>query len=402
MSPRPANLWTWMAGLAGLALAGWLWYWFTANFERRTERVDVGWSAAAKRNPYLAAEHFLQRLGIDTVSSSGRGLLRSLPAATDTVVVRGLGPMRAARRQAIRQWITSGGRLVVEAMIPIGRPDQLPAGTLLADAGAVLRETPAEGDDEAGAEEVLAVLHPSATGLADAIEVGFLERYHLDDLHGAADDIIEAGGRPRLLEYRMGDGSLVVLSDTVFMTNGDIDNHDHALFTALLAGAGRGRVWLLYDGSAPALPVLLWQLAPQAMIAAGVLLALLLWHPGGRLGPLLPPAPRARRDLLLHLDAAAGLLWRHGRGGLQLAATRERIERAWLRRHPSLRALPRAQRAGWLAERTGLDAEAIDRALYRRPDREAPDAALIETTRTLRQLWLKERPVRPAWKRAGG
>jgi len=392
VSPARRNPLTWAAGLAGLALAGWTWYWFTTNFERRTETIHTGWSEAARRNPFLAAERFLERAGIDASSRPGRGRLRALPPTADTLVVRGLGPLGPARRAAVRDWVEDGGRLIVEAMMPLA-PDAEPLrDSLLTDVGAVLREAETGEDDErGGAREVIATLTPS-TGSRPSppIEVGFIERYYLDDLGGGASDVISADGRARLLRYRLGAGDLLVLSDTVFMTNKDIGNHDHALFTALLTAPEGGRVWLLYDSAAPDLPALLWQLAPQALTAAGVLLALLLWHPGGRLGPLTPSPPRARRDLLLHLEAAAELLWRHGRGGTQLTATRERVERAWLRRHPSLRPLPQVQRAAWLAHHTGLDADAIDRAMYRPLDGTDADAALIDATRTLQQLWLKQ------------
>jgi hypothetical protein len=388
-----ANPWPWLAAAATLLLAGWLWHWLTTNFERRTEQVEVGLTAAARRNPFLAAERFLRRAGVEAESRAGRGRLRVLPEPRDTLIVRGLGPLGADRRAAIMDWIDAGGRLVVEAMVPVAEDAVLPRDNLLTDVGVVLREDDT-GDDDA-AREVMATLEP-APGARDPIEVGFIERYYLEDLSGDASGGIDADGRPRLLRYDIGDGSLVALSDTLFMSNGDIGHHDHALFTFLLAGAGTGRVWLLYDSAAPGLPALLWQLAPQALTAAAVLLALLLWHPGGRLGPLLPAPPRARRDLLLHLDAAAELLWRHGRGGLQLAATRARVERAWLRRHPALRALSPRRRADWLAAHTGLDADAIARALYRRTTGALGDAELIQATRTLRQLWRQEHPRRPA------
>ena len=70
------------------------------------------------------------------------------------------------------------------------------------------------------------------------------------------------------------------------MTNSHIGRHDHALFLALLADPpGGGKVWLLYDSGMPLLGVLLWRPAPWAIVSSLGLLALYLWHLGGRLGP---------------------------------------------------------------------------------------------------------------------
>jgi hypothetical protein len=385
------TLWIWLLGLVTLLLALWVWGWFTENFERRVETVAGDWSAAARRNPYLAAEQFLKGLGRDAESLIGRGPLRRLPPPTDTLIVRGLGPMKADHRQRLRDWIAQGGRLVVEAMEITDDAAEPAPDRLLHELGVILRaaDGPCGNDQDAGAvpcglggvSEVVAEVR--IEGLPTPIEVGFVAEYHLGDSLGTADGVVVADGRPRLLEYRIGDGRLIVLSDSVFMTNDDIGNHDHALFVAALAGDDRRRVLLLHDNTAPSLPILLWQQAPEVLVAAGILLLLLLWSPGGRLGPLLPPPRYRRRDLLLHLEAAAGLLWYHGRGGLQLAATRRRVERAWLRRHPLLKARDRDARAQWLADQVGLDAAVVDAALYGR----TAEAELVRDTQVLQRLW---------------
>jgi hypothetical protein len=56
----------------GVVLAGGTWWWFERNFERQTRQVEQGQSAEARRNPFLAAERFLNRLGIDARSASAR------------------------------------------------------------------------------------------------------------------------------------------------------------------------------------------------------------------------------------------------------------------------------------------------------------------------------------------
>jgi hypothetical protein len=124
--------------------------------------------------------------------------------------------------------------------------------------------------------------------------------------------------------------------------------------------------------------------APQAVLA-GVLLALgFVWHLGRRLGPLEPQPERERRDLMEHLEAGADFLWREGRAWQLSAAARGRVEGAWLRRHPPLRALGQGQRAAWIAARLGLAAVDVERALYTPPgDAQAlvADGALLQRIR---------------------
>lgn len=366
-----------------LALAVQVWRWFDANFERGTETITIGYSAAARRNPWLAAERFLTAAGRDVVSSVGRDPLRALPPPTATLVVVGLGPLNPVRQAALQAWLTQGGHLIVEAMtITAASADPAPED-VLAGYGALLRtrpetDPPALRSGEALAETVVD---------GETLRVGFARPWFLEDLTGTAQALL-AEGRPRVLHYPVGDGRLTVLSDTIFMTNADIGNHDHAAFLAHLTAHNQGSIWLLYDSTPTPLWLLLWQQAPAAISAALVLLLFLVWHWGARLGPMLPsPAPE-RRDLLLHLEAAAALVWRHGRGGAELDLSRRRVLLAWLRRHPGLRAQDARARANAIAARSGLPPAVVQRALYQPLPEPITASRLVEISRVLQQLWL--------------
>jgi hypothetical protein len=58
MSLHYGNRKFWLISALALLLLLLLWTWFQRNFERRSIQVETGWSAAARRNPYLAAERF--------------------------------------------------------------------------------------------------------------------------------------------------------------------------------------------------------------------------------------------------------------------------------------------------------------------------------------------------------
>ena len=368
----------WLMGALVVLLSVAAWVWFERNFERQLREVSTGWSPAAKRNPFLAAEHFLRRVGIEVESVPGRDLLRDLPPPGDLLVVNGLDALNAERRQRLRDWLERGGRLLVEATRLL-EPDQAPrADDFLADFGALLRANP-----EAANDEVIAQI--DFTDYPQAVQVGFVGGYFLEDANQQAIASASADGLPRLLQYHVGDGLLTVTSDNVFLTNGDIGHHDHALALALMS-ADADKVWLIYDHAVPGLGTLLWRAAPQAIIAAALLLAALLWHLSAAIGPPLPAPARARRDLTDHLEAAAALMWRHGRGGLQTEATRKRIERAWLRRHPRLHDMDDAARARWISEQidAGVSAGQVYDALYQRHHRAQDFTA---QSRLLQRLW---------------
>ncbi len=379
MTPERRALLLVLVGLA-LILPTALTRWFLANFEQRTETVPVGYSAQARRNDLLAAERFLNRLEIPVESVSGRGLLRDLPPIRDSLVVRGLGPMNVQRRVGLRDWLAAGGHLVVTASQT--RDEDRQRGEFLDELGIRLLTEEAERLQAADEGEVVALV--STPRQSRPLSVAFAAEYYLQS-EGKAEFEARAGGRLRLVRRSVGDGSLTVMSDGGFMTNAAIGEKDHALFTAeLTIPRSGGKVWLLYDSGVPWLGALLWSVAPHALASVVVLSVVWLWSLGGRLGPLAPAPVRRRRDLLEHLQASGGFLWRHDRAARLVETSRRRILVAWLRRHPSLgRSDTRAQLAS-IAAAVRRPADAVTRALFS----QAEDRhGLVEQARLLQSMW---------------
>lgn len=372
------HLLPWLLGALALSLVLALWIWFDRCFEKRTQAVKTDWSAAARRNPFLAAERFLRRTGVEVESVPGRELLRDLPPPGDMLVVNGLDALNRERRERLHAWLEQGGGLLLKATRRLApgeapRPDDFPAGF-----GALLRVA---ADVEQEPAEAIAEI--DFVAFPEPVRVGFVPRYYLEDAEARAVATVLADGRPRLLQYRVGEGLLTVTSDNVFLTNAGIGNHDHALALALMS-LNAGKVWLIYDHAAPGLARLLWRTAPQAIVAVAILVAAVLWHLGARIGPRLPAPTRARRNLIDHLEAAAALLPRYGRGGLLLEVTSRRVEQAWLRRHPLLHELDRDGRAGWIGAQIGVDARGVYAALYLH---DGNDRDFLARSRLLQRLW---------------
>lgn len=369
--------------------------WFFDHFERRTTQIPVGYSAEARRNPWLALERYLMRGGIQVESLAGRAPLSDFPPTTDTLVVRGLGPLNATRRAALRRWMEEGGHLVVEVR-RLWDEDARPRDDLLADFGIRLQ---VESDEKRLQEGLdVSAFEIPVPDVPRPLMVAFDPRYHLA-AEGEAPGDLTVGGRLRLVERPVGAGRLTVVSDSGFMTNAEIGHQDHAFFAArLVAPTPGGKVWLIYDSAVPWLGALIWSAAPQAVISVGVLLLVWLWSLGVRLGPLRSESHARQRDLLEHLDASGDFLWRQGRAAHLVETSRRRILAAWVRRHPHLEHSDRNAQADAIAESTGWSAERVSRALFTR----AEDAAgFVEQARLLQSLWRRAgsgrgRPARRA------
>ena len=384
----------------GLILVAGLGAWFVGHLEQRTLTLPAPASAAARRNPFLAAERFLTRLSVPVESRSGRELLRAPPPVTDTLVVRGLGRLDVRHRTRLRDWLAQGGRLVAA---PEGPPGAGSADDLPADFGIGLVEDEDEDEDEdgegnedaPGPDQALGTLRPADGG--PELRIAFLPGLALEAQTETETDACEtvhqvpAEGRRHLIEIPVGAGRLTVVSDLEFLTNERIGEQDHALALAHLAAprAG-GKVWLLYAPRVPWLVVLLWQAAPGALAAAGLTLLVWAWSLGARLGPRVPPPGRARRDLLEHLDAAAAFLWRHDRAAALAAGVRQAVLERWQRRRPDLRHRPSAEQAAVLAAATGLTPESVTAALATAAH---DPQGFVRHTRTLKTL--AERGTRP-------
>ncbi|MGD8588749.1 MAG: DUF4350 domain-containing protein [Chromatiales bacterium] len=356
--------------------------WFVQNFERQSQEIRSGFSQAARRNPWLAAERFLQRLDLQVESLSGRQYLLSPPAEPGVLLVRDLGPaLSLQRQQDLLEWVAAGGQLIL-SLQRVPDADE-PNHPLLARFGVSLRTL--EASDQAETNAPVAVTLP---GTGEKIEVTFdpQRSLYLDEV--SPEWQVPGDSGYHLLRFRHGAGAITLLSDNRFLSNAEIDEQDNALLLARLVGdASRG--WLLYSSQMPSLLELSWKYASYLVVSVCLTLAVLLWWLSNRSGPLLVQTGSQRRDLLEHLQAAAEFLWQQERAAGLQTQTRSQIEKRWLRSHPRLTRLDRQGRCEWLAQRTGLNPEAIDGALY---GQQTDERGLIRASAVLQRLNLALHP----------
>jgi hypothetical protein len=361
-----------------LAVLGWLW--FDKNFERHATVERTAMSVEARRNPLLAAEMFLARLGMDVESQSGRKYLIHPPDTSGLLFVRDLGPpLPQYGLDNLLAWVERGGHLVVSPghRLTESRPD-----LLLQKFGVTLIHV--DEEDEVYEREALHL-----PGQTEGVKVDFAQQtqFVVDDDFDGVNPIVND---PQFLVFPWGSGRVTMISDREVFTNQQIAKQDHARLLAYLAPEQR-RIWLLYSAQMPSLLNLTWQRFPYLVLTLVTLGLLILWWLTLSTGPKLALDVMGRRDLLEHLQASAEFAWRYDLKGGLLEGARQQVERRWLSAHPMLITLDQQARCEWLAQRTGMTSLTISRTLY--PEKADPHQ-LIKNTINLQRLLAALHPDR--------
>jgi hypothetical protein len=376
------------AGLIVLLFVGAVFvFWFINNFEYVSEQVRGDMGTEARRNPLLAAERYLSRLGISTNSQTGRQLLIEPPMQSGLLLVRDLGPpLPQSRVNILLAWVEQGGTLVVTP----GSAIEEGIGHPLLEQFSVI----VESDEFFETQEVGSVILPWSE-VRLQIDFDANKGFSVD-----SEDAFYASpndGFAHLLRFSWGKGSVIFLSDNDFLTNDRIDDKDHALLLAYLAGDA-DRAWLLYDSQMPSLISFIWRHAPYLVISLALFGIVAVRRLQYTTGPLLRPHMTKHRDLLEHLQASADFAWRYNPSVGLLEAARKEVEKRWLTSHPMLQQLDQKARCDWLAKQTGLSAGSIDRALY---SRQGDTGQMIKITTNLQRLFTALHPDRNEYNGSG-
>jgi hypothetical protein len=356
------------------------WLWFQDNFERRTRVERTAMGKEARRNPLLAAEMFLARLGVEVESRSGREYLGHPPEGRGLLFIRDLGPpMPRASVESLLKWVEAGGHLVVTPS------DQLNAGgahPLLRQFRITLVQQDQFADDIGMTEIVL----PDKD---ETLQIDFNRdnRFEFEDDAGAPIPLI---ANPYYMVFTRGKGQVTFITDSDVFTNLEISKFDHARLMAHFVPE-QGRAWLLYSAQMPSLLTLIWYRAPYLVLTLIPLIFLIIWRMTLRSGPKLELQDPSRRDLLEHLQASAEFAWYYDLKSGLMEGARYQVERRWLSAHPILLKLDDKGRCDWLAQRTGLTSSAIYQTLY---PKKGNSGQLIKTTANLQRLLAALHPDR--------
>lgn len=353
-------------GLAGLALLAALGVFLAQTLHPGWRDVDLGPAPQARSDAWLAAERFLAGRGL-TVSRTDTlaRFLDDTPGPGHSLLL--LGSRRlldAEQSQRLLDWASAGGQLVVIAqgnwseaqqrsddlLLDLLQIRRLPGGSLADD------DARPAGDDPWPQLTKLYLENEDAPAY-----LAFDEHYHLEDAGDRAAAWANSARATHLLQLPYGDGLVTVLSDGNLWRNAHIGEHDHAWLLWYLTQDSE--VTLLLRPEGEPLARLLLRHFPEALLALGLLLALLLWRAGLRHGPRQADAPPARRQLGEHLRACAEFLCRQQGHAALLVRLQAEVRQRARQRHPGFERLPVAEQWQLLGRLARLPPAQIGQAM---------------------------------------
>ncbi|SHM57061.1 DUF4350 domain-containing protein [Phytopseudomonas punonensis] len=325
------------------------------------EVITHGPSPEARANPYLAAEQFLRKQGLNVTRADNLSGLDTLPSRGHTLLLlANRSNLTPRQNERLLEWTSRGGHLLFIAE-RMWDEEQGKSGDLLLD-GLNVQQYPVEKLDEEEAEENAddaadeqesatdseedqqepADAYPELTKLYLENEqapayIGFDTDFHLYDANNLAHVWANSAEATHLLQIYHGDGLISIVTDAWIWQNANLGTYDNAWLLWYLSQDSD--VTLVYNADRDNLLTLLKRHFTPALLALGLLLVLTLWHVGQRSGPLLQPQQASRRQLQEHLRAAADFLLRHGGQQRLLSNLQQDILRRARRRHPGFERL---------------------------------------------------------------
>ena len=375
--------------------------WFFTHHELVENEVRKGVSSEVRRNPFLAAEMFLDVNGVNVESISGRDKLHKLPPSSDVLLVNNLGAKLSSERfQALLTWIENGGHLITTAH-QLYDDEKLESGDqLLDELGIQLvkvcsckidpNEEPLDDIESLDSDEQFdSEYSPNYSSLypvniefesGETVEVKFNGDYELIDSREIASVEVASERGVHLLQVPRGDGLITIMSDNEFLKNPSyfslfnldlselvgytsIADADHAYYLWLLVGT-ENKVWLLYGLQTEGIFNLIWNNAREFSISFIILLLLWLWWQSNRFGPLLGSVEAPRRNLMEHISMNSDYAWKQDRGQRLLQKNRDHFL-AWLgQKHPQIAKLDEQDVCRKISELINMPVEKVYQALF--------------------------------------
>jgi len=351
-----------LAALVVLAIGLWL---VTA-----TEWVDVEVPTAARgeaaRNERYVAQSLLRKLGATVVQ---RPTMEALPPVSARLVLdawdeTGL-PDRARR---LHDWVAQGGQLAIPASIVASQsltpwlPVEL--ATWEASADWAQPAKPVKLDLERHCRSVAEADAQPATYAPDRrfqLCTWSASYYRPQAKAVASWSVVDPKGI-KLLRVPLGRGSVTVF-DNDLLNNDALLRGDHALLmVAALQARPGAEVWFLRGEGRASFSLWLWRKGWPAAGLAALALLLIWWRAAPRFGPRIAFSALPRRSMREQVRGTAAFLRQRGPASLH-AAQRRALDECVAQRLRLPSTWDDNQRATAIAQATGIDAQALARAL---------------------------------------
>ncbi len=404
-----------LLGAGLLLLLGLLGIYLLGKLTPYEETLEHGPDPEARANPYLAAEHFLRKQGLQVQRADGLEVMKDLPSAGQTLLLLGdrnrMTPKQAERLLA---WTAKGGHLLFVAE-RLWDEEEGKSGDLLLDSLGIQQYESEELDEDASeaaeadaSAEDTTEAEPQAEAEAGAdaatgsdnaypeLTQLYLENeeapayfnfdtdFHLYDSENRAHAWANSDAATHLLQLYHGDGLISVVSDSWIWQNQSIGEYDNAWLLWYMTQDSL--VTLLYRADRNDLFSLLLEHFLQALVALTLLLAFGLWHLGMRQGPLLSPANLNRRQLQEHLRGSADFLLRHNGQHNLLQGLQQDIQRRARHRHPGFERLAVAEQWQVLSRLTRQPSSVISQAMRPLPKQRLAAADFTRQVANLQTL----------------
>jgi hypothetical protein len=355
---------------------------------RNTYWVDVPIPTPPKgeavTNPFYAAQRFAEALG----AATRRAHSPAVPSPRSVIVLSAWHwDLSPERRTAIKRWVESGGRLVVDHLLS-GDVEEFESWSGVEwdfneAAANAYYESHDDGSPRPECSPVKEVVPQSGTSYSVCgLYFSFLKtsrpmQWALRDEMGL-----------QAVRVGVGEGSVTVINVVPFTRRSLFDGDHATLFVAATRLQRGDEVLFLTEDDHPSLLALLWIYGAPSVALSLVLLAFFLWRGAARFGPMLAlPEPR-RRSMAEQIRGSGSFALKFGEGAPLHAAAVRALTEAARRRIPAYSQLSPPQRATALGEATGMDGDAIVSAISvvgKRRAKELPNTlALLECAR--RQL----------------
>lgn len=377
-----------------LALAGLI----AMNFEKVETLENIGPTAEVRRNAYSAAEHFLEKQGIEVSDERGRVDPKML-GDDDVLLLSDVSFLQGSGRQAqaLLDWVADGGRLIWHldasnkdsplarlmgvSLLEVARNDSDKKDRVSRQSNRLTIET----DEEITALTPSQRVRPELNRIEQSVDQASISYWYGHDqpylrsvfhtnetlsykpstagypmqLLGYAKNDERIG----LLHFRLGHGHVSVLADTRIWQNNRIGLFDHALLLATLS-SGADQFYLQHDVDVPTLTELIRQYALAPMLVLWLLLLFWVLGQSRRFGPLEECRREQRRSLAEHVGAVARFHQQHKQLDHLLAPLRRQAMARACRDHIQFEQLSTPEQLALLSRRTGHREVQLRRALY--------------------------------------
>lgn len=282
-------------------------YYLYQQYEVVEKEIDQGYQEKARRNDYLAAQYFVEKMGLPTASIRSFATLNQLSDKQSVLLLPvSRNNMQSHQAEHILGWVNQGGHLitVIWTLKKQGQTD------LLLDYLGVIQQV---NDDAAEHDAALNNMMIFEKNQEKNLKINFLSRYYLEDVEDTALFGIKDAVGHHELTYVHGQGLITVLSDGEFLKNDAIGQYDHAeVFWQLIKqGQPKHAIWINYQTESPSLWDWLWQHASELILTLMLMTVMIIWQFSGRLGSVILIQDKKRRSLLEHMMASGRFHWKY-------------------------------------------------------------------------------------------